>query len=244
MFYSCFPLVWSWNFPFNLSALVTKHYLDSIYLGSIFPWWRYLGEISRHTHRCLQGCLAKNPDDCEGSAVWVTCCIPYFWRFQSYFQCCAFWCLMVSKKFVNYLNCLPNGLLNNVNWSKFLSLTACLIWGPRKIPSLILDLVMWQFLPQKFKCLSVMVHTLTKFIIIPSMINIKGKNIFFGCSSVSSDVLLWLCPVYIKAVEFGKTKQHANKESCGSPISTDIPIVYIICCGGGVSCCHVILSFE
>jgi len=134
----------------------------------------------------------KNTDDCEGSSIWVTCCIPYFWRFQSYFQCCAVWCLMFSKKFViSYLMCLPNGFLNNVNWSKFLSRTAVLIWGPRKIPSLILDLVMWQFLLQKFKCLSIMVHTLTKFIIVPSMINIKGKNIFFGCSSVSC--LMFFC---------------------------------------------------
>jgi len=55
-----------------------------------------------------------------------------------------------------------------------------------------------------------------------------------------SDVLLRLFPIYIKAVEFGKTKQHANKKSCGSPISTDIPTVYVICCGGEVWGCHVI----
>ena len=193
MFYSCFPLVWSWKFPFNLPALVTKQCLGSIYLGSIFPWWRYLGEISCHTHRWhLQGCLVKNPDDCEGNAVWVACWSPHFWRFQSYFEYCVVWCLMFSKKFViSYLNCLPNGFLNNLNWSKFLSLTACLIWGPRKIPSLILDLVMWQFLLEKFKCHSIMVHTLTKFIIVPCVINIKGKNIFFGCSGVSC--VLFFC---------------------------------------------------
>jgi len=52
-------------------------------------------------------------------------------------------------------------------------------------------LVMWQFLLQKFKCLSIMVHTLTKFIIVPSLINIKGKNIFIGCSSVSC--LMFFC---------------------------------------------------
>ena len=53
-----------------------------------------------------------------------------------------------------------------------------------------------------------------------------------------TDVLLWLCPIYIKAIEFGKTMQHANKETCGSPNLTNIPTVYNICCGGEVSCCH------
>jgi hypothetical protein len=95
-----------------------------------------------------------------------------------YFQCCVVWWLMFTKKFViNYLNCLPNGVLNNVNWSMFLSLTECLIWGPRKILFLTLELVMWQFLLQKFKCFFIMVHSLTKFIIVLSFINIKGKNI-------------------------------------------------------------------
>ena len=108
-----------------------------------------------------------------------------FLRFQAYVKCCVFWCRMFSKKFViSYLNCLPNGFLSTINCSKFLSLTAYLR-GTRKIASLILDLVMWKFLLQKFKCLSILVHTLTKFIIIPSLISIKGKNIFFGYSSVS-----------------------------------------------------------
>jgi hypothetical protein len=122
-------LVWNRFFVLMLSYLGEKRETfrtklrepDSISLGSLFPLgWNLLPCSSLTSQRLL----TKNPDDCEGSAVWETCCNPYLWGFVAIFnKCPVIRCLILGKKVVNnYYKSFPSNFSSPLSWN------SCPLW--------------------------------------------------------------------------------------------------------------------